>query len=146
MSGQGSYAYTLCDVAGTELPQFEKWPEDKLRHAEYISLYPNVLLGLQVDHAFAMILQPLAADKTIEKLQLSYLADGAESNNYQVSRDAITESWQQVFGEDIFAVEGMQKARHSPGFTGGVFSPVQDVPSHHFHGWVADQYQAAQNQ
>ena len=23
MSGQGSYAYTLCDVAGTELPQFE---------------------------------------------------------------------------------------------------------------------------
>ncbi|MDA9240780.1 aromatic ring-hydroxylating dioxygenase subunit alpha [bacterium] len=146
MSGQGSYAYTLCDIAGTELPQFEHWPEDKLRHAEYISLYPNVLLGLQVDHAFAMILQPVAVDKTIEKLQLSYLADGAESNHYQLSRDAITESWQQVFGEDIFAVEGMQKARHSPGFTGGVFSPIQDVPSHHFHGWVAQQYQAGQNQ
>ena len=146
MSGQGSYAYTLCEVAGTELPQFEQWPEDKLRNAEYISLYPNVLLGLQADHAFAMILQPLAADKTIEKLQLSYLGDGAESNQYQVSRDAVTESWQQVFGEDIFAVEGMQNARHSPGFSGGVFSPVQDIPSHHFHSWVADQYKLGQQQ
>lgn len=144
MSGQGSLAYTLCEVAGTELPQFGDWPQEQLRHAEYISLYPNVLLGLQVDHAFAMILQPVAADKTIEKLQMSYLDDGAESNHYQVSRDAVVDSWQQVFGEDIFAVEGMQNARRSPGFDGGVFSPVQDIPSHHFHGWVADRYKQGQ--
>ena len=91
-----------------------------------------------------MILQPVAADKTIEKLQMSYLDDGAESNHYQVSRDAVVDSWQQVFGEDIFAVEGMQNARRSPGFDGGVFSPVQDIPSHHFHGWVADRYKQGQ--
>jgi hypothetical protein len=52
------------------------------------------------------------------------------------------ESWRQVFSEDIFVVEGMQKARYSPAFTGGVFSAVMDVPSHHFHQWVAEKYGA----
>jgi choline monooxygenase len=42
-----------------------------------------------------------------------------------------------VFGEDIGAVEGMQKGRSSPGYRGGVFSPVMDNPTHHFHQWVA---------
>ena len=46
----------------------------------------------------------------------------------------------EVFGEDVFALEGMQQARHSPGFSGGIFSPVMDVPSHHFHQWVAQRY------
>ena len=42
-----------------------------------------------------------------------------------------------VFGEDIGAVEGMQRGRQSPGFQGGVFSPVLDHPTHFFHQWVA---------
>ena len=41
------------------------------------------------------------------------------------------------FGEDIGAVEGMQRGRQSPGFQGGVFSPVLDQPTHFFHQWVA---------
>ncbi|MGY8791331.1 MAG: SRPBCC family protein [Pseudomonadales bacterium] len=49
-------------------------------------------------------------------------------------------SWQQVFSEDIFVVEGVQNARRSSGFTGGVFSPVMDVYSHHFHQWLAQCY------
>jgi choline monooxygenase len=140
MSGQGSYAYTLSDVAGTALPQFENWPQDQLKHAEYISLYPNVLLGLQVDHAFAMVVQPISAGVTIEKLQLLYVGEKALDEPFRASREAVLESWRQVFSEDIFVVEGMQKARYSPGFTGGVFSAVMDVPSHHFHQWVAERY------
>ena len=142
MSGQGSYVYILSEVAGTELPQFADWPQEKVRHAEYISLYPNVLLGLQVDHAFAMILQPQAAGSTVEKLQLYYVGEESLDQAYQGCRSAVLKSWRQVFSEDIFAVEGMQNARRSPGFKGGVFSPVMDVPSHHFHQWVAQGYSA----
>jgi len=142
MSGQGSYVYILSEVAGTELPQFADWPQEKVRQAEYISLYPNVLLGLQVDHAFAMILQPQAAGSTVEKLQLYYVGDESLDQAYQGCRSAVLKSWRQVFSEDIFAVEGMQNARRSPGFKGGVFSPVMDVPSHHFHQWVAQGYSA----
>lgn len=140
MSGQGTYAYSLSEVAGTELPQFEGWPGDKTRHAEYVSLYPNVLLGLQVDHAFAMILQPRSCDSTFEKVQLFYANQEATENRYQACRSLVLASWRQVFGEDVFALEGMQQARHSPGFSGGIFSPVMDVPSHHFHQWVAQRY------
>ena len=48
-----------------------------------------------------------------------------------------------VFSEDIFAVENMQKGRHSPGFGGGVFSPEMDLPTHFFQQWLATQAKAA---
>jgi choline monooxygenase len=140
MSGQGSYAYNLSDLVGTELPRFSHWPEEKMCQAEYISLYPNVLLGLQPDHVFAMIVQPQAPGKTMEKLQLYYVGAQSLDESYRGCRSAVLKNWQQVFSEDIFVVEGMQNARTSPGFTGGVFSPVMDVCSHHFHQWLAHCY------
>ncbi|WP_290649960.1 aromatic ring-hydroxylating dioxygenase subunit alpha, partial [Aquisalimonas sp.] len=69
MSGQGTLNYNLAEMAGFSLPQFEHWPSDKQRHAEYVSLYPNVLLGIQADHVFAVMLQPLSHEQTLEKLQ-----------------------------------------------------------------------------
>ena len=136
-SGQGSLAYRLSDVAGTKLPRFEHWPSDKLHHAEYYSLYPNVLLGFQADHAFAIILTPIGPDSTREELRISFVGDGATHDAYQASRAATLEAWRVVFSEDVFAVEGMQQGRASPGYQGGVFSPEMDQPTHHFHAWVA---------
>ncbi|MGB0847000.1 MAG: aromatic ring-hydroxylating oxygenase subunit alpha [Thiolinea sp.] len=143
MSGQGSYNYTFADVSGAPLPQFAGWPQDKIKRAEYISLYPNVLLGVQADHVFAIILQPIANNVTLEKLELTYVGNDAVSDTYAENRDAVLEGWRTVFEEDIFAVEGMQNGRKSPAFSGGVFSPVLDGPTHHFHGWVADRYEEA---
>lgn len=138
-SGQGSLAYRLSGVAGTHLPRFSAWPEDKLENAEYVSFFPNVLLGIQADHFFAMVLDPLAADRTRENLRVYYVGEGATEAAYQPSRDATLASWEVVFGEDINVVEGMQCGRYSPGFSGGVFSPVMDHPTHFFHQWVARQ-------
>ncbi|HIL82658.1 MAG TPA: aromatic ring-hydroxylating dioxygenase subunit alpha [Pseudomonadales bacterium] len=140
MSGQGSCVYNLSGLVDAELPRFPHWPEEKMCHAEYISLYPNVLLGLQPDHLFAMIVQPKAPGKIVEKLQLYYIGAQSLDESYEECRSAVLKSWQQVFSEDIFVVEGMQNARTSPGFTGGVFSPVMDVCSHHFHQWLAHCY------
>jgi len=145
MSGQGSYNYNLSDVAGTRLPRFTSWPQDRLRHAEYVSLYPNVMLGMQADHFFAIILEPRQKDVTVENLRLFYVGEEACGDEYAACRHSQLEAWKVVFGEDIFAVEGMQAGRQSPGFTGGVFSPVLDGPTHHFHGWVADKYAAINN-
>ena len=145
MSGQGSYNYNLSDVAGTRLPRFTSWPQDRLRHAEYVSLYPNVMLGMQADHFFAIILEPSKKDVTVENLRLFYVGEEACGDEYAACRHSQLEAWKVVFGEDIFAVEGMQAGRQSPGFTGGVFSPVLDGPTHHFHGWVADKYAAINN-
>lgn len=140
MSGQGSGCYRLAEVAGNQLPQFPDWPAAQQQTAEYLSLYPNVLLGVQVDHVFAIILHPLSHDRTLESLQLFYVGDDAVTPSYAENRDNVLQAWREVFAEDIFAVEGMQQGRRSPGFAGGVFSAAMDGPTYHFHRWVAEFY------
>jgi choline monooxygenase len=143
MSGQGTRTYNPANPTGVTLPQFADWPPEKVRTGEYVSLYPNVLLGIQVDHVFAIILQPQAHNRTLEKLQLYYVGAAAIGDEYAACRSSVLDSWRVVFGEDVFAVEGMQNGRRSPGFSGGVFSPVLDEPTHHFHTWTANRYAEA---
>jgi choline monooxygenase len=136
--GQGSNSYRLSSAAGVvALPTFPEWPEEKFEQAEYVSFYPNVLLGIQVDHTFAMIIEPVANNKSNEHVRLYYVGEEALSDEHAASRTANLESWRVVFVEDIYSVESMQKGRSSPGYKGGVFSPVMDNPTHHFHQWVA---------
>ena len=142
-SGQGSYKYNLSETAGTRLPQFPSWPQDKLRQAEYLSVFPNALIGIQADHVFAIMLDPISPEKTIENLRLFYVGDEALDPQYDECRKATLEAWKEVFAEDVFAVEAMQKGRHSPGFTGGVFSPEMDLPTHFFQKWLANQAKKA---
>jgi choline monooxygenase len=102
-----------------------------------------VLLGIQADHAFAMIVEPQASDLSMEHLRLYYVGEEAVGDQHAASRNATLESWRVVFAEDIDAVEGMQSGRRSPGYGGGVFSPVMDNPTHHFHQWMARKLKAA---
>jgi choline monooxygenase len=136
-SGQGTRAFCFTERAGIELPRFPAWPRDRVRTAEYISLYPNVLLGVHVDHFYALVLTPLACDCTLERLRIYYLGDAAEGHAFGEARATLLQGWRQVFAEDVGVVEGMQDGRRSPAFDGGVFSPVMDRSTHHFHRWVA---------
>lgn len=140
MSGQGTRVYEPASVAGIELPTIKSWPTNKSRHAEYISLYPNILLGLQADHLFAVIVLPRRVDQSLEKLQISFVGEAQHNDTYASCRAAVLNSWETVFREDVFAVEGMQAGRASPGFDGGVLTPIQDIPTRHFHSWVARRY------
>lgn len=139
-SGQISFSYTLAETAGIQLPCFEAWPEDRLAYAEYLSLYPNVLLGIQADHVFALLVKPKAAGKTREQLEIRYPSTEVQDSRFDDARAAVREAWRLVFSEDVGAVEGMQKGRSSPAYRGGVFSSVMEVPTHHFHNWVARRY------
>ncbi|SHL30257.1 Phenylpropionate dioxygenase, large terminal subunit [Roseovarius marisflavi] len=133
-SGQGTMVYRqLTNENGETFPDFEevgsKWNEQ----AEYIAAYPNVLLGVHRDHAFAIILEPKATDRTVEHIHLYYSVPDSDEG----LRARNTQLWKTVFEEDIFVVEGMQKGRHATYFDGGRFSPVMDSPTHCFHHWVA---------
>ncbi len=133
-SGQGTLVYRQFEGEnGQRFPDFadlsDKWDEG----AEYITVYPNVLLGAQRDHAFAIVLDPKAVNKTTEHIHLYYAAPEVDD----AMRAKNTAQWKEVFEEDIFVVEGMQKGRYGPGFDGGRFSPAMDGPTHCFHAWVA---------
>lgn len=138
-SGQGTMVYRqLRDESGAVFPDFPgvgaKWHEQ----AEYVAVYPNVLLGVHRDHAFVIILEPHGPERTVEHLHLYYAGPDSDSG----LRQRNTQLWRAVFEEDVFVVEGMQRGRHAPGFDGGRFSPVMDSPTHCFHDWVAGRVEA----
>lgn len=133
-SGQGTVVYrqlkgkngaVFADFAGLD----RKWDTG----AEYIAVYPNVLLGVHRDHAFVILLLPDGPGKTREEVHIYYASD---QTNPELRAQNATQ-WREVFVEDVFVVEGMQRGRHAPGFDGGRFSPVMDGPTHLFHTWVA---------
>lgn len=135
-SGQGTLVYRqLADEAGKVFPDFEGLSDKWDTAAEYITVYPNVLLGVHRDHTFAIVLVPQGPEKTIENIHLYY----AQPDTAPDLRDRNTAQWKEVFAEDVFVVEGMQKGRHAVQFDGGRFSPAMDGPTHLFHDWVASQ-------
>ena len=71
------------------MPRISGWPDEKLKHAEYIALYPNTLLGLQADHFFSVIVMPQAADRSLEKVHVAYVGDGATEERYAACRQAV---------------------------------------------------------
>lgn len=133
-SGQGTLVYRqLKGDNGEVFPDFEGLSDKWDTAAEYITAFPNVLLGVHRDHTFAIILVPQGPEKTLEQVHLYY----AEPDTNENLRARNAEQWKTVFEEDIFVVEGMQKGRHAVSFDGGRFSPAMDGPTHLFHDWVA---------
>lgn len=138
-SGQGTLVYRQFEDEGhPAFPDFEGLSEKWSTGAEYIAVYPNVLLGAQRDHAFAIVLEPVAHNQTREHIHLFY----ASKDTKQANREKNAAMWKEVFEEDIFVVEGMQRGRAAPHFDGGRFSPAMDGPTHCFHDWVAGRLQA----
>ncbi len=136
-AGQGTRVYNLAEVAGISLPKLSQWPAEREREAEYLALYPNALIGLQADHFFVVLLEPLSEDRTREHVRLLFVGEAATDDEHAAARESTLQSWKTVFEEDVSMVEGMQRGRASPAYQGGVFSPVQDIPTHHFHQWTA---------
>jgi len=129
-SGQGTLVYQqLKGDAGevfSDIPHLsDKWDTG----GEYIAVYPNVLLGVQRDHTFAIVLEPVAIDETREHIALYYADDPAKTPELADLRDKNGAQWKAVFVEDIFVVEGMQRGRHGIQFDGGRFSPAMDARS-----------------
>lgn len=139
-SGQGTLVYRqMRGPQGETFPDFEGLSERWNEGAEYVALYPNVLFGAQRDHAFTIVLEPVATDRTVEHIHLYYASPDTDAG----MREQNASLWKTVFEEDITVVEGMQKGRRAPGFDGGRFSPAMDSPTHCFHAWVAARLQAA---
>ena len=139
-SGQGSYVYSQLKGKDNEVfPDFGGLEKKWNTASEYISLYPNVLLGVHRDHTYAIILEPKSTNKTREHVAIYYASAEATKARFKDLRIKNKLFWEDVFKEDIFVVEGMQEGRNGKFFDGGKFSPAMDGPTHLFHEWVATQ-------
>ncbi len=138
-SGQGTTVYNPSLSGDQAFTNFSGLSDKWDQQAEYISLFPNVLLGVHRDHRYAIILMPDGLEETTERLAIYYADEAMTGDEYAGLREKNTALWKEVFEEDIFVVEGMQAGRHGRYFDGGKFSPVMDEPTWLFHHWVASQ-------
>ena len=138
-SGQGSNKYVQQFDGNRKFSTFPNWPKDLYQNSEYVSLFPNVMIGIHVDHFYAFWLEPLSNNKTREHFEMYYVGeDSAESDDLKDMREKNFKFWQEVMNEDVGAIEGMYQGRNSPAYNGGNFSPVMDTPTLMFHKWVAN--------
>ncbi len=134
--GQGTRVYEPRYLEGASLVPNPSWPADRRRVAEYVALFPNLLLGLHEDHAYSVRLDALGPDRTREVCDLFFVEEAAESQAHALARERTRRAWIAVFEEDIPVVEGMHRGRSSPAYDGGAFSPVLEAASVNFYQWL----------
>jgi choline monooxygenase len=138
-AGQGSKKYNQLIQENKKFDNFKNWSKDLSKNSEYIALFPNVMIGLHIDHFYAFWLEPISINETKEHLAMYYVGDkSANGKEFESMRKENARIWKDVMSEDIKAIEGMQKGRKSPVYNGGNFSPVMDNPTLQFHKWVAN--------
>ena len=137
-AGQGTLVYNPRFINDEKFPTFPGWSKDKEQHAEYVALFPNVMLGIHKDHYYAYWLEPINNELTKEHMEIYYVGDeAANGDKFKSLRKQNYEQWLSIQSEDLNIIEGMQEGRNSPVYNGGNFSPVLDNPTHHFNKWVA---------
>ena len=137
-AGQGSNKYEQPLKGNKSFANFSNWPKEFSKNSEYIALFPNVMIGLHIDHFYVFWLEPISINETKEHLAMYYVGEeSANGKKFESMRKENSRFWKDVMSEDIKAIEGMQEGRSSPAYNGGNFSPVMDNPTHQFHKWVA---------
>ena len=133
--GQGTRVYN----PDLKFPRFERQGAKWATGAEYPMMFPNIMIGLQNDHTYGFIVEPVTHELSREHVQIFYTDPAVAGEDWRERRERNAKGWRAIFDEDIFVVEGMQRGRHASMFDGGTFSPVMDTPTHDFHAWVARQ-------
>ena len=137
-AGQGSNSQDHAgEIGETNLPRADLG-ENWHKRAEFLSIFPNIMMGVHPDHYWTVYLIPEGPDKTYERMDLYYPGDGATNSRYANLRANNRDRMRDIFEEDRRVVEGMQRGRASPAFTGGALSPEMDQPAHCFNRWMAN--------
>ena len=137
-AGQGTINYNPKFNGKEKLPCFPNWPKNKENIAEYIALFPNVMLGIHKDHYYAYWLEPIDHENTLEHMEIYYVGEkAAKSKRFKSLRKQNHKLWEDIQKEDVDIIQRMQIGRNSNAYNGGNFSPDMDNPTHQFHQWVS---------
>ena len=109
-AGQGTMVYQpQISPDGRRFPHFANLSSKWDSGAEYIAFFPNVLLGVHDDQAFAILPLPDGNCRTVEQVEIYYADEAVRGDEYAEMRATNTAMWRTVFAEDVDVVEGMQR-------------------------------------
>ena len=135
--GQGSKLYRIGAMGDLTLPVFPNLPESRETVAEYISVFPNLMLGIHPDYFLALTVNPLSPTRSVERMSFYFIGDGATDVEYEALRQIPIDLWKITNEEDLETIERLQKGRKSPAFDGGCFSPALETTVHQFQRLIA---------
>jgi choline monooxygenase len=136
--GVGSRNFAAPQPAGKELPTFPGLNAEQSTRAEYVELFPNVMIGVHYHHVYAFILTPVAVDQTLERFEFFFVGDEAMTPHYAETREKMIDLIRLVNGEDIDIVQRLHAGCTSPAMQGSVFSPVMEDTTHKFQKIVVE--------
>ena len=131
--GQISHGYRPSDAASGRLPTFPDLPPERESYAEYLLVFPNLMLSCAPDHFRATVLTPAAPGRTLQRWAFFFHGDAG-----QTAREGVVERIRAVNDEDIGILERLQAGRASDGYDGGPFSPLHEPTVHNFQRLVAE--------
>ncbi|MGC1306518.1 MAG: aromatic ring-hydroxylating dioxygenase subunit alpha [Phormidesmis sp.] len=137
--GQGSLKYNSGVLNGKSLPTFPGLEVNGQQTvAEYVSVFPNLMLGIHPDYFLAFTVNPISPGKSIERMVFYFVGDEAMRPENEALRHLPIDLWQLTNDEDIDMIERMQTGRKSPSFDGGCFSPELEKPVYRFQRKIAE--------
>ncbi|MEM1291289.1 MAG: aromatic ring-hydroxylating dioxygenase subunit alpha [Cyanobacteria bacterium P01_H01_bin.162] len=136
--GQGSLLYKSGEIAGRSLPTLPNLAaHQKQTVAEYITVFPNLMLGVHPDYFLVFMVNPLSPSQTQERMTFYFVGDGAMTPENEALRHLPIDLWKDTNDEDIEMIERLQIGRQSPRFDGGCFSPELEQTVYRFQQMVA---------
>ena len=123
---------------GLGLPHFPNLNEELSMQGIWFTVFPSFGIEVYPDHIALFHVNPIAPDKSVEKVVVYLVGEAATATQYRQGRKAVLDMWQELNGEDVGLLEALQKGRAAPGFDGGMLSPYWDEAPRHFARLLAE--------
>ncbi len=147
--GPGMYCgQTTTPVSGDErddwltLPPAAGLDDSDAASGRFVALFPNVTLAVLPSHMFLMVLQPLAAGRTLEHCTFLFppgpMTAAEPSAELRESFEITRRFWIEVNDEDIDICERAQRGISLGGAPPGPLAPRFEEPLNRFHKMTAD--------
>ncbi len=127
----GAWTYTMSGTTNRRpFPDLDD--QERTRHKGEL-VYPNLLLSCSADHVAALVLWPLAEDRTRVVCDLLFAPDEAGRPGFDP--DDAGELWDLVNRQDWAVCESVQRGMSSRGYVQGWFAPMEE-PSADIRRWL----------
>lgn len=120
------------------LPPMPNLNAEQLQSGYFPMIFPNVAMFLLPHHFFVLLMNPTSIDETDEYADLLVHPSVYKDKDAQVKLDQIFAFYDMVNGQDIEAVERVQKGIRSGPYPGGRMSFRFEEPVHRFQNMVID--------
>ena len=100
--------------SGQPFASFPGLPADLMLGQDIVGLFPNALFELMPDHLLVFHLEPLAPDRTRERLVFFYLGEDATDPALAERREEAAEAWRIINEQDMAILAELQAGIASP--------------------------------